>query len=173
MPPEKIQTVRAAMAGGNVTVAAKAQGDQLAPPIATGRLQFLDNNVDPGNGSVAAKAEFTNAGDKLWPGAIVDIELPLGNAAPRIALPEAAVQTGRDAPFVWSIGADGKVVMRDVTVAGRAAGKVYLAGGVQPGERIVVDSLSKLKPGDAVRTRPGHATAPSTADAQPKPPVGG
>ena len=173
VPPEKIQVVRGAMAGGTVTVAAKAQGDTLLPPIATGRLQFLDNNVDPGNGSVAAKAVFTNVGDKLWPGAIVDIELPLGNAAPRIALPEAAVQTGRDAPFVWSIGADGTVVMRDVTVAGRAAGKVYLAGGVQPGERIVVDSLSKLKPGDKVRTKPAPGAAPSTADARPKPPIGG
>lgn len=173
VPPEQIQTVRTAMAGGNITVAAKAQGNQLAPPIATGRLQFLDNNVDPGNGSVAAKAVFTNVGDKLWPGAVVDVELPLGSTSPRIALPEAAVQTGRDAPFVWSIGADGKVVMRDVTVAGRAAGKVYLAGGVQPGERIVIDSLSKLKPGDKVRTKSGPGRTPSTADAQPKPPVGG
>jgi multidrug efflux system membrane fusion protein len=162
------------MAAGPLTVAVKPQGENLAPPIATGRLTFLDNNVDPGNGSVAAKAEFTNAGDTLWPGAIINVELPMGAAAPRIALPEAAVQTGRDAPFVWAIGAGGKIAMRDVTVAGRADGKVYLASGVQPGEQIVVDALSKLKPGDTVRTKAGGpGRPPRTANVQPVPPVGG
>jgi multidrug efflux system membrane fusion protein len=158
------------MAGPGITVTARPQaptapdGSQL-PPLATGRLAFLDNNVDPGNGSVAAKAEFINTGDALWPGAIVSVELPLGASSAMIALPEAAVQTGRDAPFVWLIGADGKVAMRDVTVAGRADGKVYLASGVAPGEQIVTDALSKLKPGDKVRTRPGPGRPPSTAAA--------
>lgn len=176
VPPGDIQAVRAAMAGPGITVTARPQapaadGSPL-PPLATGRLAFLDNNVDPGNGSVAAKAEFVNVGDALWPGAIVNVELPLGASAPMIALPEAAVQTGRDAPFVWTIGADGKVAMRDVTVAGRADGKVYLASGVAPGEQIVTDALSKLKPGDKVRTRAGPGRPPSTAGA-PVPAISG
>jgi multidrug efflux system membrane fusion protein len=177
VPPADIAAVRAAMAGPGITVTARPQAtaaDGTAlPPLATGRLAFLDNNVDPGNGSVAAKAEFINVGDALWPGAIVMVELPLGASSPMIALPEAAVQTGRDAPFVWTIGADGKVAMRDVTVAGRADGKVYLASGVAPGEQIVTDALSKLKPGDKVRTRPGPGRPPSTATAPPSAISGG
>ena len=161
VPPERIQAVRLAMAGGGVTVAARPQGSSDAPPIATGRLGFLDNNVDPGNGSVAAKAQFDNRGDALWPGAIVNIQMPLGSGGARVALPESAVQTGRDAPFVWTVGTDGKVAMRDVTVAGRAGGRVFLAGGVNPGETIVVDALAKLKPGDAVKGKP--ATSASLA----------
>lgn len=176
VPPQDIQQVRSAMASGGLTVKAfPQQGD--GPPIATGRLAFLDNNVDAGTGSVAAKAEFVNVGDALWPGAIVNVELPMGTALPRIALPESAVQTGRDAPFVWTIGADGKVAMRDVTVAGRAGGKVFLAGGVAPGEMIVVDALSKLKPGDQVRTKAngsrGPGDGPRTASSIVAPPVGG
>jgi RND family efflux transporter MFP subunit len=153
VPSSDIQQVRSAMAAGALTVTARAQGSTSAAPLGTGRLAFLDNNVDPGNGGVAAKAEFANSGDMLWPGAIIDVVLPLGVASPRIVLPEAAVQTGRDAPFVWAIDKDGKVAMRTVSVAGRADGKVYLASGVAPGERIVTDALSKLKPGDKVRTR--------------------
>lgn len=171
VPPNDIAAVRAAMAGPGVTVTARPQAPgvdgQSLPPIATGRLTFLDNNVDPGNGEVAAKAEFRNADDALWPGAIVTVELPLGSSSQMIALPEAAVQTGRDAPFVWTIGADGKIAMRDVTVAGRADGKVYLASGVAPGEQIVTDALSKLKPGDKVRTKAGPARPPATATAPP------
>jgi multidrug efflux system membrane fusion protein len=172
VPPEDIGGVRAAMAGPGITVTARPQAPAadgtLLPPIATGRLAFLDNNVNAGNGSVAAKAEFRNADDALWPGAIVMVELPLGSSSPMIALPEAAVQTGRDAPFVWTIGADGKIAMRDVTIAGRADGRVYLASGVAPGETIVTDGLSKLKPGDTVRARLA-ASAPRTAAAVPVP----
>ncbi len=165
VPPDRIQAVRMAMQQG-VTVTASVQGE-AAPtaPIASGRLAFLDNNVDPGNGSVAAKAQFDNAGDQLWPGAIVTIRLPLAAPQPRIALPEAAVQVGRDAPFVWAVASDGKIMMRDVGVAGRAGGRVYLASGVSPGERIVVDTLSKLKPGDKVRFRPGAAPVRAANDA--------
>jgi multidrug efflux system membrane fusion protein len=188
VPPEQIQTVRDAMGGGALQVIARnsngveqggAAADIDTPMLATGRLAFLDNNVDPGTGSVAAKAEFANGDDRLWPGAIVNVELALGNASARIVLPEAAVQTGRDAPFVWLIGADGTVAMRDVTVAGRANGRAFLASGVAPGERIVVDALSKLRPGDRVRTRAGSSgpsDAPRTASGEAAarvPPVGG
>ena len=172
VPPDQVQEVRGAMAGGGIAVVARPQDDDgSGPPLATGRLSFLDNNVNAGTGSVAAKAEFTNAGDRLWPGAIINVELPLGATASRIALPESAVQTGRDAPFVWTIGADNKAAMRDVTVAGRANGKVFLAGGITPGETVIVDTLTKLRPGDTVRTRagkrgPGRAgDAPRTASA--------
>jgi multidrug efflux system membrane fusion protein len=175
VPPDDVQNVRAAMAGPGIKVAAhpKNMSPGSTVPLATGRLTFLDNNVGTGTGAVAAKAEFANPDDTLWPGAIVNVVLPLGVPVPRIALPEAAVQTGRDAPFVWAIGADNKVVMRDVTVAGRADGKVYLASGVEPGERIVVDALSKLKPGDMVRTRDGGPGKPPRTAATGTAPAGG
>ena len=166
VPPEQVQAVRGALAKGGITVVARPQdGAADTAPLATGRLSFLDNNVDLGTGSVTAKAEFVNAGDRLWPGAVINVELPLASASPRIALPEAAVQTGRDAPFVWAIGADNKIAMRDVVVAGRANGKVFLASGVDAGETIIVDALTKLRPGDTVRTRAGRPNVPRTAAA--------
>ena len=169
---DQIQGVRSAMAQGPVTVMARSKGDGAdVPPLATGRLRFIDNNVGAGTGSVAAKAEFANGDDRLWPGAIINVDLPLGDTSSRIVLPEAAVQTGRDAPFVWTIGAGNKIAMRDVTVAGRSDGKVYLASGIAPGENVIVDTLTKLRPGETVRTRagrPGRGDAPRLATAPPK-----
>jgi multidrug efflux system membrane fusion protein len=185
VPPSDISAARAVVRDGGGKVVAKTQvgGDVLA----VGRLVFLDNNVDPGNGGVAARAEFANAGDILWPGAIVNVELPLAAATPHPAVPEGAVQTGRDAPFVWAVSKGGNgpkpgaaggatVQMRDVVVAGRLGGKVYLASGIKPGEQVVVDALSRLKDGDAVRLKPpgagsqvagraGSNTAPAAAGA--------
>jgi multidrug efflux system membrane fusion protein len=161
VPAGNVQQARAMQAGGGGKVVARDR--QSGEVLATGRLVFLDNNIDPGNGGVAARAEFRNEGDILWPGAIVDVEFPLGLATAYIALPEGAVQTGRDAPFVWAVagaaktpgakGPGGKVEMRAVEVAGRLRGKVYLASGVQPGEQVVVDALARLKEGDSVRLK--------------------
>jgi multidrug efflux system membrane fusion protein len=190
VPADAVPKARAVLASGG-DVLARARDDAGGSVLARGRLVFLDNNVDPGNGGVAARAEFANAGETLWPGAIVTVELPLAKPQPRIALPESAVQTGRDAPFVWAVagggrgagapdaaagkangpngggagGAGAKVTMRDVVVAGRMGGKVYLASGVQAGEQVVVDALARLRDGDAVRIRP--AGGPSGA----RPPV--
>ncbi len=173
VPASNVQQARALLGAGGGRVVARAQG--TGDVLASGRLVFLDNNVDPGNGGVTARAEFANADEGLWPGAIVNVEFPLETASPHIALPEGAVQTGRDAPFVWAVkagakpaanaqpaqgapggargGPGGTVEMRDVIVAGRLGGKVYLASGLKPGEQVVVDALARLKDGDAVRLK--------------------
>lgn len=178
VPASNVQQARALLAAGGGKVTARMQGS--GKELAAGRLVFLDNNVDPGNGGVAARAEFANADESLWPGAIVDVEFPLGAPQPYVALPEGAVQTGRDAPYVWAVAAGDaaaagpggkgpakKVVMRDVVVAGRLGGKVYLASGLKQGEQVVVDALARLKDGDAVRLKgpdkPGIASGAANA----------
>lgn len=167
VPPQDIQQVRSAMADGSIRVEARLQGQNNdQPPIATGSLAFLDNNVDPRSGSVTAKAEFKNPDDTLWPGALINVTMPLGASSPQIALPESAVQTGRDQPFVWLIGADETVSMRNVTVKGRADGIVYLASGLEPGEKVVTDALARLKAGDKIRlkgSKPGNAPGKANA----------
>ncbi len=163
VPATDIQAARRVLAAGGRVEVREQGAASGSPPLASGKLVFLDNNVDPGNGAVAARAEFENGGDLLWPGAILNVALPLGAPSPMIALPESAVQTGRDAPFVWTVASGGKVAMRNVQVAGRYAGKVYLAGGVQPGEQVIVDTLAKIKEGDAVKVKPISGAAPVTA----------
>lgn len=177
VPADSVPQARAVLGSGG-TVVVRARDDAGAAVLARGRLVFLDNNVDPGSGGVTARAEFANGDEALWPGAIVTIQLPLATPQPRIALPESAVQTGRDAPFVWAVaagaaeqpagdaagtGAGARVTMRDVVVAGRMGGKVFLASGVQPGEQVVVDALARLRDGDVVRIKPPGGRGPVTA----------
>jgi multidrug efflux system membrane fusion protein len=202
VPAADIAAARAVLGDGGGRVVAKTQvGGKV---LATGRLVFLDNNVDPGNGGVTARAEFANADDGLWPGSIVNVEFPLATPTPHLAVPEGAVQTGRDAPFVWAIrkgggrpagaggatraasgnaaggppgagrGGGATVQMRDVVVAGRLGGKVYLDSGVKAGEQVVVDALAKLKDGDMVRIKPagGAQMAVRNGDAARTRPAG-
>ena len=100
VPPQEIGEVRAAMMAGPLPVMVRRQSDEgTAPPLAAGQLVFLDNNVDAGTGSVVAKAEFNNPDARLWPGAMVSVSMTSGAPAPRIRLPESAVQTGQANPM--------------------------------------------------------------------------
>ena len=157
VPPERIQALRLALAAGPVGVTARVHGSAAA--IASGRLVFLDNAVDASTGSLAAKAEFTNGGDTLWPGALVDIDVPLGSVARQISLPEAAIQNGPDFTFVWTVAGDGTAVLTRVVVAGRADGRAYIASGLVPGAAVVTDALAKLRAGDKVGIRRGGTPA--------------
>ncbi len=151
VPPEQIQTLRSALAAGPVTVLARPS--ESAPPIASGRLVFLDNNVDPTTGTLTAKAQFENRNDELWPGALVSVDLPLSMPQHLISLPEAAIQNGRDGSFVWALGDGDKVKMTQVSVVGRANGRAFIAAGITAGTRVVSDALAKLKDGDGVRVK--------------------
>lgn len=155
VPPEQIQAVRTELARGPVPVVAHPSGSESV--LATGRLSFLDNNVDPSNGSVAAKAEFANGGDELWPGALVTVDVPVGTGGRFVRLPESALQQGQDFNFVWTVGEGNKAVLTKVEIAGRQGGQVYLAGGVAPGTLVVTDALAKLKAGGVVKARTGGA----------------
>jgi RND family efflux transporter MFP subunit len=153
VPPEQIQPLRSALVAGPVPVTARIHASTT--PIATGRLVFLDNSVDASTGSLAAKAEFSNGGDALWPGALVDIDVPLGGGARRIAVPEAAIQNGPDFTFVWTIPTSGAATLTKVVVAGRADGKAFIASGLEPGVAVVTDALAKLREGDKVKIKGG------------------
>lgn len=159
--PEQIQPLRTAMRGGPVTVQARVH--DAAARLATGKLVFLDNTVDPGNGSLAAKAEFDNRGDALWPGALVDLDVPLGSTARRITIPEAAVQTGQDFNFVWTVGTGNKVAMTRIALAGRADGRAFVETGLAEGAKVVTDALARIRPGDKVRIKGERARAPAAA----------
>lgn len=151
VPPELIQPLRSALVAGKVTVTARVHAQPT--PLATGKLVFLDNNVDASTGSLAAKAEFANGGDALWPGALVDIDVPLGGTARRIAIPESAVQNGPNFTFVWTVSNEGIARLTKVVVAGRSDGKAFIASGLAPGAAVVTDALAKLREGDTVKTK--------------------
>lgn len=161
VPPDRIQALRDRFAAGPVAVSAHGRGTgtaaegEIGAVVATGKLVFLDNNVDPLNGSIAAKAEFVNAQDELWPGALVELDVPLALPTRLIRLPESAIQNGQDFSYVWVVGKDSSAVLNKVVIAGRIDGYAYIASGLQPGAEVVTDALAKLKAGGKVRTRAG------------------
>ena len=135
-------------AGGGKVTAVLPEGAGTV----VGKLQFVDNAVDAGSGTVRVKAEFQNKDERLWPGAFVTIRLAVQTLKGASVIPQAAVIQGPRGKVVYVIDASAKAAARPVEIV-YASGEDAAVTGVKPGERVVLDGRQNLRPGASVIER--------------------
>ncbi len=143
-----------------------------------GKLDFVDNRVDPATGSVRMRATFNNADHALAPGLFARVQLTGGNGAETKAamINERAIGTDQNRKFVFVVNAEGKAEYRPVKLGPVIDGLRVGRDGVKPGEKIVVNGLQRVRPGapvtaqtvamDAEPNQPPAAPKPAAADAK-------
>jgi multidrug efflux system membrane fusion protein len=156
VPARHLPAVLSRRAGG-IGVRAAVPHDP-APP-AEGELFFVDNAVDTATGTVLLKAVFDNRDERLWPGQFVDVTVVLGEEPDRVVCPAPAVQTGQQGQYVFVIGADDTVEMREVSVDRGDERETVIAAGLAGGETVVTDGQLRLVPGAKVVRRGSVAPA--------------
>ncbi|MDR1789101.1 MAG: efflux RND transporter periplasmic adaptor subunit [Opitutaceae bacterium] len=139
--------VRAALARGEAPV--RAHGADGGGAI-EGRLDFVDNAVDPATGMILLKAVFANKRHRLWPGQFVRVALELGVEKKAVLVPERAVTTGQGGARIFALTANGTVDFREVKTGLRSGGRVEILEGVKAGETVVTDGQLRLVPGAKV-----------------------
>jgi multidrug efflux system membrane fusion protein len=130
----------------------EAYGRDLAQRLATGTLAAIDNQVDPGSGTVRLKADFANQDGALFPNQFVNARLLIDTLRGVVLVPTPAVQRAPDRSFVFVAGSDGTVSVRTVTVGPSEGGRTVVDG-VEDGESVVIDGVDKLHDGSKVTAR--------------------
>jgi RND family efflux transporter MFP subunit len=146
LPETELAALLAAQKQGPVKVSASAQ--QAAP--LTGQISFVDNSVDPQNGTIKVKAVFPNPDHALWPGQYVAVNTIVRELKDAIVVPQAAIITGVDNKTVYTVGADQTVQARPIKVV-YGFGTQAAVTGLQAGDNVVVDGKQNLRPGAKVR----------------------
>jgi membrane fusion protein (multidrug efflux system) len=118
----------------------------------TGRIEFIDNRVDPRTGTVAMRARFGNARGLLAPGIYVTVEIESREAVERLTVPQAAVQRDQKGDFVLVVGPDGLVKQRHVTLGRQVGTDFIVEAGLQQGESVITEGLQRVRPGVPVTT---------------------
>ncbi|NKI93644.1 efflux RND transporter periplasmic adaptor subunit [Rhizobacter sp. SG703] len=124
----------------------------------TGKLQFVDNNIDASSGTVKVKAVFDNKQQTLWPGAFVSVRLVVETLKDATVVPQASLIQGPRGNIVYVVDDGNKAVARPIVVV-QAAGTEAVVTGVKPGERVVVDGRQNLRPGAPVAERAASGAA--------------
>ncbi len=135
-----------------------------------GKILFTDMAVDPGTGSVAMRAVFSNPQRELLPGMFVRIRFPEAIAENSIRVPQRAVQSGPQGQFVMVVGNENKVTPTPVKTGSMAGGDFIITEGLKGGEQVIVNGLQKARPGTEVKPVPlGAAPSQANAAASDKP----
>jgi multidrug efflux system membrane fusion protein len=117
----------------------------------TGRLQLIDNQVDPRSGTVRVRAVFDNRDGALMPGQFARIRMGQPQSARTLLVSERAVGTDQDKKYVLVVGEGDTTEYREVTLGAPVDGLRSVRSGLKPGERIVVNGLQRVRPGVVVQ----------------------
>src|SRR5437016_10277449 len=118
---------------------------------AAGELNFADLALQPATGTLQLRAQLKNPQNILIPGQFVRVRL-LGLKRPSaIPVPQRAVQQGLTGAFVYVVGDSDKVAARNVVASSWEAGSWLIEQGLQVGDRVVVDGVQKVAPGQPAR----------------------
>lgn len=123
----------------------EARSDAYPNQAFIGTVRSIDSRVDPASRAVKVRALIDNPDATLKPGMLLRISV---QTAPRdaIVINELALQQLGSNSFVYRVKADNSAERVDVTLGTRKSGLVEVIG-LTPGERIVVEGSSKVRPG--------------------------
>ncbi|WP_082524948.1 efflux RND transporter periplasmic adaptor subunit [Pseudorhodoferax sp. Leaf274] len=126
--------------------------DDATPLV--GRLQWVDNQVDAKSGTVRVRAQFDNKDGTLMPGQFARLRMGQVKSSAVLLVNERAVGTDQDKKFVIVVDAENKAQWRQVQLGANANGLRIVTQGLQPGERVVVNGLQRVRPGTVVDPQP-------------------
>ncbi len=120
----------------------------------TGDIDFTGIDVARGTDTITIRAVFPNPEGKLKDGALVRVALRTEAAEPMLTVPRQAVQRDMQGDFVLVVGPDSRVELRRVTATAAADGLSVVTAGLAEGETVVVEGLTKARPGAVVDAAP-------------------
>ncbi|KWR91749.1 efflux RND transporter periplasmic adaptor subunit [Cupriavidus sp. IDO] len=115
-----------------------------------GRIQSVDNRLDPHSGTIRVRAVFDNEDGRLLPGLYGKVKLGGGTPHPAVLVNDRAIGTDQGKKFVLVADKANKLAYREVELGPTHEGLRVVRKGLEPGETIVVSGLQRVRPGDTV-----------------------
>ncbi|MFP3479416.1 efflux RND transporter periplasmic adaptor subunit [Burkholderia ambifaria] len=118
-----------------------------------GKLQFSDVTVDQTTGSVTIRAVFPNPGRVLLPGMFVRARIEEGVNENAFLVPQIGVtHDQKGLPVALIVGTNNKVETRQLKTTGMQGRNWIVEGGLQAGDRVIVQGVEKVRPGATVKS---------------------
>ena len=133
-----------------------------------GRMDFVDNVINPKTGTIRGRAIFDNKDGLLTPGFFGRLRL-FGGQHEALLVPDAAVASDQSSKIVFTVADDGTVGTKLIELGPMVDGLRVIRTGLTATDRIVIDGLQRARPGQKVTAQDGkiEATAPAPVTATP------
>lgn len=129
---------------------------------ATGVLGSIDNQIDITTGTLKFKGRFENTDEALFPNQFVNVRLLADTLKDVVMAPAAAIQFGNSGTFVYVVGADNKVQIRNLKLGVSDGEQTVVKEGLAKGDRIVLEGTDRLREGTLVEVVDDASQVPTT-----------
>ncbi|BBM00543.1 efflux RND transporter periplasmic adaptor subunit [Microbulbifer sp. GL-2] len=109
-----------------------------------GKLDFIDNRLNSHTGTIQFRAVVANPNGAFKPGQFARVEMPIEEVDQAVLIDSKAVLTDQDRRYVYVVNQENLTERRPVQVGPRQGQRTVIRGGLQTGERIVVNGLQKI-----------------------------
>jgi membrane fusion protein, multidrug efflux system len=123
-----------------------------------GRMDFVDNAINPKTGTIRGRAIFDNKDGFLTPGFFGRLRL-FGGAHDALLIPDGAIASDQANKIVFTVAEDGTVGTKRVELGPIIDGLRVVRSGLAPTDRIVIDGLPRARPGQKVTAEDGTIKA--------------
>jgi RND family efflux transporter MFP subunit len=155
--------------GGRAGTPARIRLQDEADYVHAGRLDFVDNSLNAGAGTIRARVVAANPDGFLKPGMFG--RLRLAGSAPYRALlvPDTAIATDAARRIVYVVDARNNVVARPVELGPMIGGLRVIRSGIGPRDRVIINGIQRAMPGQPVQPRAGRIQPPTTTEPAARP----
>jgi RND family efflux transporter MFP subunit len=128
-----------------------------------GTMNFVDNQIDPGSGTIRARALLPNKDLFITPGQFGRLRLPGSNEYEAILVPDSAIVTDQSNKIVMTVKDDGTVEPRPIRPGPSQPGNLRIVReGLTGKEKIIINGLVRARPGAKVTPQPGKIEPETT-----------
>jgi RND family efflux transporter MFP subunit len=122
-----------------------------------GRIENTLNQIDPRTGTLELQARFPNPHRTLLPGLFGRVRVQVDKRSNALSVPQKSVQQLQSLQSVYVVDSQNKVQTRVVTPGPRVGENWLIEKGLNPGDRVIVDGLLRVRPGAVVAPTPYKA----------------
>lgn len=133
----------------------------------SGTLDFVDNAIDTGAGTIRARAVIPNPGGFLKPGMFGNLRLEASRPYPALLVPDTAVLADAARQVVYVVDKTGAVVVRPVQTGPLLGNLRVIRSGIAREDRVIIDGTQRAMPGQKVNAKQGRIQAGAPASARP------
>jgi membrane fusion protein (multidrug efflux system) len=123
-----------------------------------GKALLVNREVDSHTGTIQVRAAFPNPGNVLRPGQYARIRAVTDVRKNALLVPQRAVSELQGIYQVGVVDAENKVDIRNVKPGPQYRDMWVIDSGLQPGDKVVVDGLQRLRDGMTVNPSPYQDT---------------
>lgn len=116
----------------------------------TGTINFVDVQADPTTDTVTVRATTPNPQRLLVADQLVGVIVEQKRPEQALVIPQTAIAVDQTGPYVLVVNKDSKVEQRHIRTGSPQGSGITITEGLRKGERVIVEGLQKVRPGQVV-----------------------